>query len=386
MAEKILIIDDDLDTLRLVGLMLQRQGYQIVAAADGKQGLSQADSERPDLILLDIMMPAIDGYEVARQLRANPDTADIPILIFTAKTQLNDKVTGFEAGADDYLTKPTHPSELQAHVKALLARSVKGRAAAPVSAEKRAYTVGVLAARGGLGVTTLAVNLGSSLYAETKEEVIVAELRPGQGTLGPDLGEPNPQGLTELLKTNPVEITRQKVREQLVLHESNLQLLLASNQPRDAQLVTAFAQFEAILNRLIYLARYVVLDFGPGFSPLTQKLINICDQIVVIVEPVPHSIDHAKALLADLREFDIAEKDITAVGVNRVRSDTQMNWTQVQDRLEHPVVLAFTPAPELIYQATRLKSVPVIYQPDTLTSQQFAKLASLIIERARLEQ
>jgi DNA-binding response OmpR family regulator len=109
MPEKILIIDDDVDTLRLVGLMLQRQGYQISAAPNGSQGLTKALEERPDLILLDVMMPDMDGYEVTRRLRKNPATATIPILMFTAKTQLDDKVTGFEVGADDYLTKPTHP-------------------------------------------------------------------------------------------------------------------------------------------------------------------------------------------------------------------------------------------------------------------------------------
>src|SRR5512134_3142788 len=125
MSEKILIVDDDLDTLRLVGLMLQRQGYQISAATNGQQGLDKAFEEKPHLILLDVMMPDMDGYEVARRLRKNPTTTHTPILMFTAKTQLDDKVAGFEVGADDYLTKPTHPTELQAHVKALLARSVQ---------------------------------------------------------------------------------------------------------------------------------------------------------------------------------------------------------------------------------------------------------------------
>src|ERR1700690_927850 len=127
MTEKILIIDDDVDTLRLVGLMLQRQGYQISAATNGEQGLAKALEERPDLILLDVMMPDMAGYEVTRRLRKNPATQFTPILMFTAKTQLDDKVTGFEVGADDYLTKPTHPAELQAHVRALLGRGgVKG--------------------------------------------------------------------------------------------------------------------------------------------------------------------------------------------------------------------------------------------------------------------
>ena len=164
MTEKILIIDDDVDTLRLVGLMLQRQGYNITAATNGEQGLTKAFEERPDLILLDVMMPDMDGYEVTRRLRKNPATVATPILLFTAKSQLDDKVVGFEVGADDYLTKPTHPSELQSHVHALLARSAqKDTKIVTAQHEQHGFVIGVLAVRGGLGVSAVAANLASSL-------------------------------------------------------------------------------------------------------------------------------------------------------------------------------------------------------------------------------
>ena len=107
MPEKILIVDDDLDTLRIVGMMLQRQGFTVLTASDGYQALELVPKDHPDLILLDVMMPEIDGYEVARRLRADASTQDVPIIMFTAKSQVDDKVMGFEAGADDYLTKPT---------------------------------------------------------------------------------------------------------------------------------------------------------------------------------------------------------------------------------------------------------------------------------------
>lgn len=125
MTEKILIIDDDTDTLELVSLVLQKQGYRIVTASNGKQGLREMRQESPDLILLDVMMPDMDGYEVARRLREDPRTAKVPVLMFTAKSQLHDKEVGFQSGADDYLTKPTHPEELKAHIKELLARTEK---------------------------------------------------------------------------------------------------------------------------------------------------------------------------------------------------------------------------------------------------------------------
>jgi len=105
------------------------------------------------------MMPDLDGYEVARRLRADPTTSEVPIIMFTAKTQVDDKVAGFEAGADDYLTKPTQPRELFAHMRAVLARSSK-RGGGPTPSGEKGYVVGVVSARGGLGATTLALKPG----------------------------------------------------------------------------------------------------------------------------------------------------------------------------------------------------------------------------------
>jgi CheY-like chemotaxis protein len=373
MAEKILIIDDDVDTLRLVGMMLQRQGYRIVVANNGSQGLIQAENENPDLILLDVMMPEMDGYEVARRLRANPDTASIPILMFTAKSQLDDKVTGFEAGADDYLTKPTHPSELLAHVKALLARSTKGRPAAETpKAEQRAFTVGVLAARGGLGVSTVAANLGCSLSMLARADTIVAELRPGQGTLGADLGQTDLDALTQLLQANQSEITRQKVRDSLFTLREGISFLFASMQPRDAALMGNSAQIEILLNRLVYLASYLILDLGSGLPLWTQKLVKACQALVLVVEPQEASVQHARALIADLTALGCKAQSILPVTVHRVRSELQLNWTQVQEQLGYPVAAAIMPAPELLYQAARMKTTAVLYQADSLAIQQFA--------------
>ena len=385
MAKKILIIDDDLDTLRLVGAMLQRQGYQIAVASSGEQGLVQAANEDPDLVLVDVMMPEMDGYEVTRRLRSDPQTADIPILMFTAKTQLDDKVTGFESGADDYLTKPTHPAELQAHVKALLARSSRWKAGPVVAEAKPPFIIGVLAARGGQGVTTLAVNLAKSLMTAAQEEVILAELRPGMGTLGPDLGEPDPKGLLSLLQAKPDELTQQKVKDSLLVHETGLRFLLGSNHPRDAMLLNGTAQFETIVNRLAGLAPYLVLDLGPGLTQLTQKLLKKCQHIIVIVDPTLNSVLHAKALLSDMVELEVNKRRISPIVVNRLRSDMQMNMTQVQEKLGWVVPAAIMPFPELIYRALQMKTIAVSYQPDSQTTQQFAKLSALMLERARLE-
>ena len=386
MSEKILIIDDDLDTLRLVGLMLQRQGYQISAATNGQQGLDKAFEEDPDMILLDVMMPDMDGYEVTRRLRQNPSTMETPILMFTAKTQLDDKVIGFEVGANDYLTKPTHPSELQARVKALLSRaSEKKAASAPAKSENLGFVIGILAARGGLGATTLAVNIAAGLHSRTKSEVIVAEMLPGRGTLALELGATNSKGLTDLLSANRTnELTREKVRESLTHHGSGLKMLLASDRPRDMHLVSQTANYEAIVSGLAGLARFVVLDLGAGLQPFTEKIITHCNEMMVVFEGVPNTIIAARALIDDIVALGVNHKNIHSVLNNRVRSDTQLPSSQVQTKLDHEIISTLTPAPELFVQATRIQSPAVLCQPESLTARQITKLVEFITEREAL--
>jgi len=385
MSEKILIVDDDVDTLRLVGLMLQRQGYEISAASNGSQGLTKALEERPDLILLDVMMPDMDGYEVTRRLRKNPVTVDIPILMFTAKTQLDDKVTGFEVGADDYLTKPTHPTELQSHVKALLARAVQkeSKVVAAPSNVQHGYVIGVLSARGGLGVSSLASNLAAGIFTRTQSDVILAELTPGQGTFAINFGVSNHKGLTEILQGSLAEITREKVQAFLAPHNSGVKLFLASDNPRDITLTSQVEKYETLISRLSSLARFVILDMGTGLPAFVQKIFPMCTERIIVMEGTPSTIQHTKMLINNIADLNIDRKSISVVLNNRQRSEAQMAWTHVQEKLEHSISSTLTPAPELFLQAERMQTPAVMCQPTNMTSQQFLKIADGIIEREK---
>ena len=382
MSEKILIVDDDLDTLRLVGLMLQRQGYQISAATNGQQGLDKAFEEHPDLILLDVMMPDMDGYEVTRRLRQNPATLHTPILMFTAKSQLNDKVAGFEVGANDYLTKPTHPSELQARVKTILSKAAEGKGETKsVRSDQSGYVIGVLSPRGGLGVTMLATNLAAGLFNRSKSDVIVAEMLPGQGVLALELGLPATRGLVDLLSMSRTsDITHDKVREALTPHGTGLKFLLSSDRPRDMHLINQTANYESLLDSITGLARFVVLDLGMGIQPFAPKVMSICDEIMIVLEGSPNTITHTQVLIEDLASLGVAKNKINVVLNNRARSDTQLPASQVHAKLGHEIVVTLTPAPELFSQATRMKTPAVLCQPDSLTARQINKLVDLISE------
>ena len=120
---RILIIEDDRDIADLIGFNLQREGYKIIKAHDGVEGTELALRERPDLILLDLMLPKRDGYAVFRELRRDHRTTHTPVVILTARMQAEDRIKGLEAGADDYLTKPFSPKELMLRVQAILKRT-----------------------------------------------------------------------------------------------------------------------------------------------------------------------------------------------------------------------------------------------------------------------
>jgi two-component system, OmpR family, alkaline phosphatase synthesis response regulator PhoP len=120
--DKILVIDDEEDILELLRFNLTKEGYQVCSASTGEEALSVARTERPDLVLLDLMLPGIDGLEVARRLKADPITRNMPIVMLTAKGEESDIVTGLELGAEDYITKPFSRKVLVARLRAVLRR------------------------------------------------------------------------------------------------------------------------------------------------------------------------------------------------------------------------------------------------------------------------
>ena len=134
MSERILVIDDNADVVRFVRLNLERDGYEVSTAVEGTVGLRAALESPPDLILLDILMPDLDGLDLLSRLRVNPATSSVPVVLLTGRTDSRDRVRGLELGADDYITKPFEIEELVARVGALLRRSKAMRDLSPLTA------------------------------------------------------------------------------------------------------------------------------------------------------------------------------------------------------------------------------------------------------------
>ena len=157
MKTKVLVVDDEQDILDLVRYHLEREGYQVVGCRDGKAALDLVSREQPDLVILDLLMPRVDGLEVCRRLRQ--DSA-IPIVMLTAKAEETDKMVGLELGADDYVTKPFSPRELVARVKAILRRGA-------VTSEEGVLSLGTLT----MDFARYQVRLGGKGVSLTAKEI-----------------------------------------------------------------------------------------------------------------------------------------------------------------------------------------------------------------------
>jgi len=378
MTEKILIVDDDFDTLRLVGLMLERQGYNIVAAENGQQALQALGREKPDLVLLDVMMPGMDGYEVARRIRKDSECGDIPIIMFTAKTQVEDKVTGLESGVDVYLTKPTQPRELFAQVKVLLTRAKKTITTPLPKETQRGHMIGVIAAKGGVGVSSLAINLGITLYRMTNNESLVVDFHPGSGDISWNLGYSSQGGLNRLLELEPAAMTSDIIDNEIIIHDSGVRLLLASQSPKEAVQMMEVAKLKMIASRLPYIAQWIVLDLGSYLLPATQSLIKLCDEIIIAVEPTPTNVKQTKALIDDFYSLGVSDGRLRIVLINRIRSSVQLNMKQVENDIGFKITTVFPPAPELAFQASISNMPMVVQQASSITAQQYEKLAATL--------
>jgi pilus assembly protein CpaE len=384
-AERILIVDDDTESLGLIGNVLERQGYSVSKAFNGLMALDRAQMDNPALIILDIMMPDMDGFEVARRIRNNPATAHVPIIMFTAKGMTEDKITGFEVGADDYLAKPTHPAELLARVKSVLARRstrITGQPTHP--ADERGSVVIFIGAKGGLGTTTLALNSAVATALDTKDlKVTLAEISPGQGVIGLLLNVPTDRGLSRVLGEEHPVLTPQNLEKYLVPHSSGMRLFLASSQPspNDSRLTPDLTA--KLVDALAATGTILFLDMGSGLDEYKRWLLPLAAQIVVVVEPERVAFLRASQMLDEVRKIGIDSARISIVLVNRIASDAPISPQKIQEALKATLLATIAPAPDLARQAIETGIPLVMLHPDSLPVAQIVTLSETLLERLR---
>jgi pilus assembly protein CpaE len=375
-----LIIDDDIDTLKLVGIMLERKGFRILASTTGKKGLQFAKDEIPDLVLLDIMIPDINGYEIARTIRSSPETESIPIIMFTARSQVDDKVEGLEAGADAYITKPARPRELFAQVNSILKRAPQRVSGTQAAALEKGKLIGIISSKGGIGISTLAINLAIEMHNQSGKEILLSDFRPGQGTISLELEVQNTAGMVKLLEEEDPDMISELISDTILDHKTGIKTLLSSHHPSDSKYSGHIDHYVEIAKNLVTIADYAVLDLGPSLTPITSRVLPECDKILICLEPSPGNILQTRILIQDLINYGIGEGRFLIVLINRQRSGVQLSWEQAENQLERKIDQIFTPVPELAYQAAATNTPMIQRAEDSMTAEQFQDLAKLVLE------
>src|SRR5256885_2441640 len=268
-ADLILLVDDEEQIRKLLESSLQRRGYEVAVAADGIEALRQIRTRLPALIVTDVNMPNMNGFELTRRLRADHRTARVPIVMLSARKQADDILTGYAEGADEYIAKPVEMAVLAAKIEVLIKR-MKATAGEAI---KRGRVVVFLRGKGGAGATTLAVNSAVSL-AETKMyKTAVLDLNLEFGNVGSHLNLKPQHTLADLAEMQPDQLDDATFATFIAQDRSGVQICIGSNVPEHAELVTVSAVQQSI-DRLRRGSDYVMVDTPAAFTPLTPAPID----------------------------------------------------------------------------------------------------------------
>lgn len=371
---RIYVIDDDAQLLRMVGLMLERGGHAVTLLNNPIDGLEQIKADKPELLVLDVMMPNMSGHDLAKEIRNDKSLADLPILMLTARSQEIDRMAALKSGANDYLSKPVTSQELIEHVDRLLSDSDHENGSSD-DEQEQGIIITVYGLRGGAGRTTLAVNLANSLRRVSQKEVCLIDLSPSGGQaimhmrLQPRaswLDLPNTDGLSW-----------DELKEQLTIHPKGLKVLAAPAKPQAPNVLSGTRTAE-ILELVQAHTAFTVID-APGV--LTDSFItavSMADMGLHVVNPEVVSVQTAVKLNRVLAKQNIQIKRKTHIS-NQLTPEPQLATSAMERGLNaklafqigydtnqiramaQGVPLALTPAKTAIPTVT-LKMAEVIWK------------------------
>ena len=333
MAAKILVVDDDPNVQRLLQHTLKQEGYDVVTASDGAEGFRLWGAEAPDLILLDVVLPNLDGYQVATKIRAEeaPNT-HVPIIMLTAEREVEQKVRGLRAGADDYLIKPFHPAELLARIKSLLARFAPREtllARPPLGRVLAFYP-----AKGGVGSTTIAINAAIALHRELGRKVCLVDgnLQFGDHRVFLDLGLDR-KSIVDVVSAPTIDADL--IKQVLVKHDSGIDLLLAPPTPETADLVRQ-EHLPQIAEMLRTQYDYVLIDVDKRLDDINLGVFEAADIVFVVMTADLSCLKNVRLILETMSHLGYPPEKVQLV-LNRSNAFTGISVKAAEGALRRTI-------------------------------------------------
>ncbi|MHB8891271.1 MAG: response regulator [Candidatus Limnocylindrales bacterium] len=332
MAGKVLVVDDDASVQRLLQHTLRQEGFEVIIAGDGAEGFRLWQQEDPSLVLLDVTLQQLDGYEVAIRIRATegPGT-HVPIIMLTAERDVQQKVRALRAGADDYLIKPFHPAELLARMKSLIARFAPGEAIVgrPPMGRIHAY----YGAKGGVGTTTIAINTAIALQGMGRRVCLVdGNLQFGDHRVFLDLGLDR-RSIVDVVSAPAMDADLLKGIVQT--HDTGVDLLLAPPSPEAADHVTA-AHMHQILDLLGGMYDYVVVDIDKRLDDVNLMVLDLADTIFAVMTADLSCLKNVRLVLETIGHLGYEAGKLKLV-LNRSNAFTGINVKSAEGALRRPI-------------------------------------------------
>jgi CheY-like chemotaxis protein/MinD-like ATPase involved in chromosome partitioning or flagellar assembly len=390
-AAKVLIVDDDATNREVLYDVLDDEPYTLLIAVDGQSALDMVAAELPDLILLDVMMPGLDGMAVLRKLQEQKHTRKIPVIMVTALDQDSQVCECLEAGATDHIIKPFSPTVVRARVKAALRSRATLASNAPVNS--RGKVIGFVGSKGGVGNTTLALNVAFSLVSDrfvtVNDSAVLApeckvafvELRPNLGTVAHQLGISAGANLQRLLEQeDPSSIDVALVDQCLMVHSSGVSCLLAPTA-FTPQAVLSSQHTERIFEVVSGMAETVIVDLPCLACGANRAALQRCDFVVVTVGLDASSVAAAETILSGLSAWGIGGDSLGAVLVARDPvAESPPFVQQTRNELPCQVVGVIPWGGNACFEANKANLPLVLYEPNCTEASAFMRLATRLVE------
>jgi pilus assembly protein CpaE len=349
----------------MITIALGPLGHQIESASNGLSGLDLARQTQPDLIISDVMMPDITGYEVVRRLRREPRFAHTPILILTSQADLQDKLQAFEAGADDHVAKPFEVEELIARVTSLLRRAEAAQATAQPSVssnQENAQFIAVHSLRGGAGCSTLALNLALALRGLWETPTMMLDLVLMAGQVALMLNWSLKRTWADVTHVPAGELDMELIRSVTTRHESGMHFIPAPTYPSEAETIHAgWLQGFLDLTRPAY--DYIVADLPHDFSDVSIQALDTADMILLLLAPEMSSLRAAAAALDTYDKLNYEPEKIKLV-INSTFPRSSIPREKIESAVGRPVSLTIPHIPDRLVEAINKGQPPMFVQPE----------------------
>jgi pilus assembly protein CpaE len=374
---RVLLIDDEQFYFKLIRNTLKAADYDLEYAKSGSEGLAKIPSYEPEMLIVDLKLPEMDGFEIVKRIRRDPKFSHTPVIVITSADELSEKLKAFELGADDYLVKPFQPEELVARMGLLARRGRAMQMAQKETKDQKITTVlAVHSLRGGLGCSSLVVNLGLAFHKLWGKQTLLVDgvLTAGQVAL---MLNAKPKATWENLVGIELEnLDEMVVGEMMCLDKSGIRYIASPRYPIAADTFTN-ESLQILMERLTSSNEFIVIDTSHDFSDMTIQMLSMAGSILLVMAPEMAALRTTMSALEIYDRLGVPLEKVKIV-LNNNSSNPAIKQAQLEKVLKRPMDFVLPYEAGEVNRALNFGKPFILENPDLPLCLQLEKMAYLL--------